>query len=114
MIELERGLKKIVVSVKEPTRLKPFGAFNRFNDMVGNLFFDYHLDAYKMSFVPYEARVKYKKKFFGVAVEIYGFVGDNSGLKRTEGRVELIDYTKWVEDYQKCKRLEGEDTTTRR
>ena len=101
--KLEQNLSKAVVTIKEPTKLKAFDAFNTYNDLVGNLFYDYEIDSFKEEFIPYERRVYFNGVYFGVSVKVYGIMGDNSKLKQSVAKIELTNYTPWVKEYLKCK-----------
>ena len=110
---IQKSLKKIVIELKEPNRLTPIEAFNAYNDLLGNFFYDYQIDSYKMEFIPYEVRVNYKDKFLGVSVEVVGFRGGNSHSK-TQAKIIFIDYSEWVKEYLECKRRKDENSSFRR
>ena len=100
---LEQNLTQAIITLKEPTKLPPLLAFNTYNDLLGNLFYDYDNTSYKLEFIPYEQRAYFNGVYFGVSVRIYGIVGDNSKLNHTMAKVELINYTPWVKEFIRCK-----------
>lgn len=101
--KLYGNLQKIHILVKEPNRLTANEAFNTANDLIGNLFYDYNIDATKLNLKPYEARVYYKDSYLGISVEVYGVKGDATEIKQTLIDISIINYSNWVDEYKKCK-----------
>ena len=102
VFNLEQNISKVVLYIKEPNRLKAFEAFNTFNDMLGNLFYDYNIDSQSLEFIPYEKRVYYKDIYFGVTIKVYGIIGSSSQDKTT-AKIELTNYSSWVKENIKCR-----------
>ena len=101
--KLENNLTQATITITEPIKLNEISAFNNFNDLVGNLFYDYDIEDFTITFKPYEARVVYKSIYLGVSVEIKGIKGDLKDINRTTAKISFINYTKWVKEYLECK-----------
>ena len=102
IIKLDSNLSAAKVILKEPTKLSSMLAFNLYNDLIGNFFYDYNINGDEMSFVPYEARAKYKDIYFGISIKVEGFLESNS-KENTFATITLTNYTPWVKEYIKCK-----------
>jgi len=101
--KLEENLTKITVNIKEVEKLSAFRAFNRYNDLIGNMFYDYNIDSFGLEFIPYERRAYYNKRYFGISISVKGVLSDNSEQNCTTAKIVLTNYTPWVEKNIKCR-----------
>ncbi len=103
-----RGLVVLHILVRDPASLSESEAFNTYNDLLGDLFADYDDPAYGMTLLPEGVRRRWRGRYLGITVRIYGVRDDATGLKRSVGDVILTDYSPWVHRYLDCG---GDDET---
>ncbi len=88
--------------LKEPQRLTETEAFNTYNDLLGDLFADYDNPAYRMILLPEEVRRRWRGRYLGISLVVYGVKGDATELPVTVADLILTDYTARVARYRRC------------
>ncbi len=101
--DLDNGIVRTHMLLKEPQKLTEAQAFNTYNDILGEPFADYDDGAYGMTMLPEDVRRSYKGKYFTINVLLYGLQGDATKLSKTVADIILTDYTQWVQENKKCK-----------
>lgn len=86
-------------------KLSAFEIANEINNDFEGFWSDWEENAYEMILVPQQVLFKYKNKYFSFSVFIYGVKGDATNLNGTIIKYSLKDYTKYVNEYNRCKNI---------